>query len=133
MCRPFISEPGLVNRWRAGDRRPAVCVSCNNCVEEAKSGRGISCVPPVARGAQTFFPQTTRQLPASPPFPPGTHYEVSIGLEQWRGGFLPVVKVLTRQGDTPIDDGLSVPLGSQDHRKIFQAVEEMLAEYNQHA
>jgi 2,4-dienoyl-CoA reductase-like NADH-dependent reductase (Old Yellow Enzyme family) len=31
MCRPFISEPHLIKRWREGDRSPAHCVSCNRC------------------------------------------------------------------------------------------------------
>ncbi len=31
MCRPFIREPDLVNRWRTGDRRKADCISCNGC------------------------------------------------------------------------------------------------------
>ena len=31
MSRPFLAEPGLVNRWRSGDRAKAKCVSCNRC------------------------------------------------------------------------------------------------------
>ncbi len=31
MSRPFIREPDLVARWKRGDTRPALCVSCNNC------------------------------------------------------------------------------------------------------
>jgi len=31
MCRPFIREPDLVNRWKGGDRRKADCISCNGC------------------------------------------------------------------------------------------------------
>jgi len=31
MSRPFIREPGLVKRWRAGDRAKAACVSCGMC------------------------------------------------------------------------------------------------------
>ena len=29
--RPLIRESNLINRWRAGDIRPAACVSCNAC------------------------------------------------------------------------------------------------------
>lgn len=29
--RPLVREPNLVNRWKDGDLRPALCVSCNNC------------------------------------------------------------------------------------------------------
>ncbi len=31
MSRPFIREPGLVARWRQGDRTRAGCTSCNKC------------------------------------------------------------------------------------------------------
>ncbi|MDR1482738.1 MAG: NADH:flavin oxidoreductase [Synergistaceae bacterium] len=31
LCRPFICEPGLLNRWAAGDGTKARCVSCNRC------------------------------------------------------------------------------------------------------
>jgi len=44
MCRPLIREPDLVNRWRAGDRRTAACLSDNMCFEPARAGKGIYCV-----------------------------------------------------------------------------------------
>jgi len=31
LCRPFIYESGLVNRWKAGDLSDAKCISCNKC------------------------------------------------------------------------------------------------------
>jgi 2,4-dienoyl-CoA reductase-like NADH-dependent reductase (Old Yellow Enzyme family) len=31
MSRPFIREPGLIARWRQGDRAPAKCISCGKC------------------------------------------------------------------------------------------------------
>lgn len=31
MSRPLVREPNLINRWKDGDLRPALCVSCNNC------------------------------------------------------------------------------------------------------
>ena len=42
--RPFIREPGLVNRWKSGDRRPATCISDNGCFKPAFEGRGVYCV-----------------------------------------------------------------------------------------
>ncbi|MBA4393345.1 MAG: NADH:flavin oxidoreductase, partial [Desulfobacca sp.] len=33
LCRPFICEPDVINRWEKGDNRPAACISCNTCVE----------------------------------------------------------------------------------------------------
>jgi 2,4-dienoyl-CoA reductase-like NADH-dependent reductase (Old Yellow Enzyme family) len=44
MSRPFIREPGLVNRWQSGDRRKAACTSDNLCYGPARSGEGIYCV-----------------------------------------------------------------------------------------
>lgn len=42
--RPLISEPGLVKRWREGDRRKSDCGSCNSCFAPASDGRGVYCV-----------------------------------------------------------------------------------------
>lgn len=44
MSRPFIREPGLVNRWKSGDRRRATCVSDNRCFGPAMRGTGFYCV-----------------------------------------------------------------------------------------
>jgi 2,4-dienoyl-CoA reductase-like NADH-dependent reductase (Old Yellow Enzyme family) len=44
MCRPLIREPGLINRWRNGDTRPALCNSDNLCFRPALKGEGIYCV-----------------------------------------------------------------------------------------
>lgn len=44
MCRPFIREPGLINRWKSGDTSPARCKSDNLCFEPAREGKGIYCV-----------------------------------------------------------------------------------------
>lgn len=44
LSRPFIREPGLANRWRAGDRTRATCISCNACFIPAFKEGGIYCV-----------------------------------------------------------------------------------------
>ena len=44
MSRPFIREPWLVNRWKAGDTRKAFCISDNQCFGPARAGEGIYCV-----------------------------------------------------------------------------------------
>jgi hypothetical protein len=41
MSRPFIREPGLINRWAGGDRRKAACVSDNQCFGPGMQGIGI--------------------------------------------------------------------------------------------
>jgi len=44
MSRPFIREPGLVNRWLQGDRKRAKCISCNGCFKPGLEEGGIYCV-----------------------------------------------------------------------------------------
>jgi 2,4-dienoyl-CoA reductase-like NADH-dependent reductase (Old Yellow Enzyme family) len=44
MARPLIREPGLVKRWKDGDRKKARCISCNQCYGAAMRSEGIYCV-----------------------------------------------------------------------------------------
>jgi 2,4-dienoyl-CoA reductase-like NADH-dependent reductase (Old Yellow Enzyme family) len=44
MSRPFIREPGLINRWKSGDLSKATCVSDNMCFGPGQKGEGIYCV-----------------------------------------------------------------------------------------
>jgi 2,4-dienoyl-CoA reductase-like NADH-dependent reductase (Old Yellow Enzyme family) len=44
MSRPFIREPGLINRWKAGDRGRALCTSDNLCFGPGMKGQGVYCV-----------------------------------------------------------------------------------------
>ncbi len=44
MCRPFIREPHLINRWKSGDLTKATCISCNGCFEAAAEGNGVYCM-----------------------------------------------------------------------------------------
>jgi 2,4-dienoyl-CoA reductase-like NADH-dependent reductase (Old Yellow Enzyme family) len=53
MSRPLICEPGLVKRWREGDRRPAECVSDNACFAPALEGKGIYCVTMAKKRSKT--------------------------------------------------------------------------------
>lgn len=55
MSRPLIREPRLVERWRSGDLRPALCISDNGCRGPAMEGNGIFCVVE-ARGKQSGTP-----------------------------------------------------------------------------
>jgi 2,4-dienoyl-CoA reductase-like NADH-dependent reductase (Old Yellow Enzyme family) len=43
MSRPLIREPGLPNRWKAGDKRPADCISCNRCFVEIGFDKPVRC------------------------------------------------------------------------------------------
>ena len=126
MCRPFIREPDLINRWKSGDHRKAVCISCNNCVEQAKNGNGIVCVPLEKTVPQTFFPQVSEIIRASPPHPPGTGYQISVGLEERESNFMPVVKIQMVYEGIVADTGPSFPLGSEDHDRVNKAIGELL-------
>jgi 2,4-dienoyl-CoA reductase-like NADH-dependent reductase (Old Yellow Enzyme family) len=44
MCRPFVREPGLTNRWKSGDLSKATCVSDSKCFRPALTGKGVYCV-----------------------------------------------------------------------------------------
>ena len=44
MSRPLIREPGLINRWKAGDLRKAACVTDNLCLGTLRTGEGLHCV-----------------------------------------------------------------------------------------
>ncbi len=44
LSRPLICEPGLIKRWREGDRRKSECLSDNACFAPALNGTGLYCV-----------------------------------------------------------------------------------------
>jgi 2,4-dienoyl-CoA reductase-like NADH-dependent reductase (Old Yellow Enzyme family) len=126
MCRPFIREPDLINRWQSGDLRKATCISCNNCVQQAQKGQGVSCVPREEE-AQTFFAQHSETIPASPPHPTGTAYKVSLGLEEWNANYIPVVKIQMVYNDKVSESkSPSYPLGTDDHIRVNQAIINLL-------
>jgi tRNA-dihydrouridine synthase len=126
MSRPFIREPGLIKRWKAGDRRDAACISCDNCFEPIKKGEGVSCEPLEPQETATFFPQISEVVPASPPHPAGTGYKISIGLEDWESSYIPVVKIQMTFNENTSERSLSFPLGSMDHQKVMQTIAELL-------
>lgn len=41
--RPLIREPHLIKRWIDGDTSPAACISCNQCFDTGREGKGVSC------------------------------------------------------------------------------------------
>ncbi len=43
LSRPLIHEPDLINRWKSGDLRKALCKSDNRCLLSALQGKGLSC------------------------------------------------------------------------------------------
>ena len=130
MCRAFIREPDLINRWKSGDLRKAACTSCNNCVEQVKKGEGISCVPMEESKNETFFPQLSEIIPASPPHSLGTSYKISIGIEQLDFNFLPVIKVQMIYHGEVSERSPSFPLGSEDHIRVSKAINDLLQKHS---
>ncbi|MGC1402530.1 MAG: NADH:flavin oxidoreductase [Thermodesulfobacteriota bacterium] len=131
MCRPFIWEPDLVKRWKAGDLRKANCISCNNCVEQLKKGLGVSCVPVEPEPAESFFPEHIETIPAGPPHPPGTSYQIATGLEQWESAFYPVLKIQMVRDNKVILSGPSIPLNTDDSDNLIQVIKALLEKHRQ--
>ena len=54
MCRPFICEPGLVNRWKSGDLAKSKCIECFVCGRH--SGFAVMCeeAPAGLKAADSF-------------------------------------------------------------------------------
>jgi 2,4-dienoyl-CoA reductase-like NADH-dependent reductase (Old Yellow Enzyme family) len=44
ISRPFIREPGLINRWKSGDTSKAKCLSDSKCFVPIRNGEGVYCV-----------------------------------------------------------------------------------------
>ena len=126
LCRPLIREPDLIHRWQRGDRQKAACLDCNNCVEQLKQGSGLICRPLEPREKETFFAQKTESLPAGPPFPANISYQVSFGLEEWEGNFLPVIKVQMARDGQILNGGVSFPAGTDDFEKISRIVKNLI-------
>ena len=51
LCRPFIREPGIVNRWKSGNHQKATCISCNQCLQALRKGEPLHCVQEKKKGA----------------------------------------------------------------------------------
>lgn len=126
MSRPFIREPGLIDRWKAGDLRDSSCISCNNCFEPIKKGEGVSCEPLKPGATETFFPQLSEIVSASPPHPPGAGYKISIGLEKWELSYVPVIKIQMVYDGKTSKLSPSFPLDSTDYQRVAEKVAELL-------
>ena len=129
MSRPFIREPELINRWKAGDLREAACTSCDNCFETIKKGQGVSCVPVEPQEAETFFEHLSEVVPASPPHPSGTGYKISIGLEDWDSKYVPVIKIQMYNNGEILQGSPLFPLNTQDHQKVSNAITKLIEKH----
>jgi 2,4-dienoyl-CoA reductase-like NADH-dependent reductase (Old Yellow Enzyme family) len=36
ICRPLITEPGIINRWAGGDTSRSRCICCYKCIDSGK-------------------------------------------------------------------------------------------------
>jgi 2,4-dienoyl-CoA reductase-like NADH-dependent reductase (Old Yellow Enzyme family) len=43
MCRPFIREPNIVNRFNDGKAEKVLCVSCNRCLAGIANDLPVAC------------------------------------------------------------------------------------------
>ena len=59
LARPLICEPGLINRWKSGDRRRAKCVSDNACFGSASQGSGDFCATMSKKRSKEATPSVT--------------------------------------------------------------------------
>jgi len=80
--------------------------------------------------AKTFFPEHVKRVPAGPPHPPGTHYKVSLGMEDWNGTHHPVIKVqMEYEGQVKGRKSPSYPLAADDYFLVYKAVKELICEH----
>lgn len=78
--------------------------------------------------SKTFFPELYELIPASNPYPPGTEYKVSVGLEKWDNKYIPVVKVqMVFDGAISGAKSPSYPLETDDHLNVAQAIDRLIA------
>ncbi len=76
---------------------------------------------------KTFFPEKHKLVLASSPHPPNTYYKVSIGLEDWEGSYVPVVKVqMVYNGIVAGRKSPSYPIGSDDHRRVAETIKNLI-------
>lgn len=125
MCRPFIREPQLVNRWRSGDTAKARCISCNNCVEIVKAGKCIACIPVEKPPELTFFAQEVRKVTAGPPHKRGSRYVVSKGLAKKGTRFFPVIKIEMEYQSEITGQGLTFALEGDDYERVSRIIAEL--------
>ena len=44
LCRPFIREPFIVNKWREDTHFRPACISCNQCLDTIFKGNRVQCM-----------------------------------------------------------------------------------------
>ena len=44
LCRPFIREPFIVNKWRKDNHYKPTCISCNQCLDTIFQGNRVQCM-----------------------------------------------------------------------------------------
>ena len=44
MCRPFIMDPYLVNKFREGTVESSACISCNGCIDSRRKPGELRCI-----------------------------------------------------------------------------------------
>jgi len=49
LCRPFIREPFVVNKWRKNSHYKPACISCNQCLDAIFQGNPVQCMQEAKR------------------------------------------------------------------------------------
>jgi len=77
--------------------------------------------------AKIFYPEETIIVKASEPHPTDTQYKVSVGLEDWNGTFVKVVKVqMVYDGVVAGRRSPSFPIGTDDIYRVNEAIDKLL-------
>lgn len=81
--------------------------------------------------SKIFFPRVHKLIPASKPHPSNTHYKVSLGMEDWQGTHVEVVKVqMVYNGVVSGRRSPSYPIGTDDYTRVTKAIDELIEEHS---
>lgn len=76
---------------------------------------------------KVFYPEKYIMVKASKPHPENTEYKVSIGVEDWNGKHVKVVKVqMVYDGVLSGRRSPSYPIGTDDYERVEKAIREIL-------
>lgn len=76
---------------------------------------------------KTFFPKSHVLVDASDPHPKFTQYKISLGVEDWNGKHIEVVKIqMVYSGVVSGRRSPSYPIGTDDYTRVKQAIEELV-------
>jgi hypothetical protein len=82
--------------------------------------------------SKTFFPELSELVSASHPHSHLTQYKVGIGMEEWNGSYVRVVKVqVVYNGIVSGRRSPSYPIGSDDYLRVNEAIARLIAKHSE--